>query len=210
MCPRDYRYAPQVFDRPADLRADVLYVVGGLYGNRAALDVIENLAADESGPVTIVFNGDFHWFDAEPTWFAEIDDRVARRPALRGNIETEIARTDDIGAGCGCAYPDKVSGDVVTRSNAIMSELRDAVTVERAKRLGALPMHLVAMVGGLRIGVLHGDATSLAGWDFAYDRLANPMSRQRLPALHDASAIDVLRRFDRRRGADPSDAVLAI
>jgi hypothetical protein len=191
MYPRDYRYAPHMFDRPADLRSDILYVVGGLYGNRAALDVIENLAARESRPVTVVFNGDFHWFDAEPRWFAEVDDRIARYPALRGNIESEIARTADIGAGCGCAYPDNVSGEVVTRSNAIMSELRDAVTGEHAARLGALPMHLVAAVGGLRIGIVHGDATSLAGWDFAADRLADAAWHRQSAALHKESTIDV-------------------
>jgi hypothetical protein len=191
MCPLDYRHTPQVFARPADLRPEVLYVVGGLYGNRAALDVIEAMAAQEPGPVTIVFNGDFHWFDAEPAWFSDIDDRVANYPALRGNIETEIARADDIGAGCGCAYPDNVSGDVVTRSNTIMRELRGVVSAERAARLGALPMHLVAAVGGLRVGIVHGDATSLAGWDFAVDRLADADRQRRLSALHEESTIDV-------------------
>jgi hypothetical protein len=33
-------------------------------------------------------------------------------------------------------------------------------------RLGALPMHAVAAVGGVRIGIVHGDAWSLAGWRF--------------------------------------------
>ena len=78
VCPRDYRYAPSVFDRPAELHAEVLYVVGGLHGNLAALDAIEALAAREAAPVTIVFNGDFHWFDAELDWFTAVDDRVAR------------------------------------------------------------------------------------------------------------------------------------
>ncbi|MPZ56969.1 MAG: hypothetical protein GEU91_10835 [Rhizobiales bacterium] len=191
MCPCDYRYAASVFDGPADLHAEVLYVVGGLYGNIAALDAIETLAGQESEPVTIVFNGDFHWFDAEPGWFAAIDNRIARYPALRGNIETEIARANDIGAGCGCAYPANVAGNVVTWSNAILAELRDVLAPDRAGRLGALPMHLVAAVGGLRVGVVHGDATSLAGWNFAHDRLADPARRAELPALHEASTIDV-------------------
>ena len=191
MCPRDYRYQPTVFDRPPDLDADVLYVVGGLYGNLAALDVIEDLAAGEPGQVTIVFNGDFHWFDAEPGWFSAVDDRVARHPALRGNIESEVARVDDIGAGCGCAYPAEVSANVVTWSNAIMAELRKTAPPDRTGRLGVLPMHLVAKVGELRIGIVHGDATSLAGWDFAHDRLADPIRRAELAALHETSHIDV-------------------
>ena len=191
MCPRDYRYAPSVFDRPAELRAEVLYVVGGLYGNLAALDAIEAMAAEEFAPVTVVFNGDFHWFDAEPAWFAAIDQRVACHPALRGNIETEIARRDDIGAGCGCAYPADVAGNVVAWSNAIQAELRSAAAPGRARRLATLPMHRVATVGGLRIGIVHGDASSLAGWNFAHDRLSDPARRAELRALHQASRIDV-------------------
>ena len=73
----DYRYPPSVFDRAPEFAADVLYVVGGLYGNLAALTEVERLAADEGAQ--IVFNGDFHWFDAEPGWFAEIERRVARQ-----------------------------------------------------------------------------------------------------------------------------------
>jgi hypothetical protein len=191
MCPRDYRYSPSVFNRPAELQAEVLYVVGGLYGNLAALDAVEELAAKEPGAVTIVFNGDFHWFDAEPGWFAAIDDRVAKYPALRGNIETEIARADDIGAGCGCAYPANVSANVVTWSNAILRELRQALAPSRVGRLAGLPMHLVASVGGLRVGIVHGDATSLAGWDFAHERLADAARRAALAALREAAGIDV-------------------
>ena len=42
----------------------------------------------------LVFNGDFHWFDAEPGWFrqrpaAQVNAGTA---ATRGNVETELAR----------------------------------------------------------------------------------------------------------------------
>jgi hypothetical protein len=176
MCPVDYRYSPSVFAREPDLGADVLYVVGGLYGNLAALEEVERLAAAEQGQVTIVFNGDFHWFDAEPDWFAAIDRGVTRHHALRGNVETEIARGDDIGAGCGCAYPESVDDGVVQRSNVILSELKQSAQSSRGAlaRFAALPMHLVAIVGRLRVGIVHGDAASLAGWGFAHDRLDSP------------------------------------
>src|SRR5262245_51912389 len=143
-CPADYRYSPAVLDRAPELACDVLYVVGGLYGNLAALDAIERLAAAERA--TIVLNGDLHWFDVEPAWFAEVERRAATHRALRGNVETEIARPADIGAGCGCAYPDTVDDDVVRRSNAILSQLRlsAAEVPGAAARLAALPMHLVA------------------------------------------------------------------
>jgi hypothetical protein len=191
MCPADYRYPPSVFDRPPELTTHVIYVVGGLYGNLAALDAVERLAAPERA--TVVFNGDFHWFDAEPSWFTEVARGVARHQAIRGNVETEVARRNDIGAGCGCAYPASVGEDVVRRSNEILTDLRrTAETLPgTAARLAALPMHLVARVGGLRIGIVHGDATGLAGWSFAHDALDDPAARATLNAVCRAAHVDV-------------------
>jgi hypothetical protein len=178
-----------VFACAADFSAETLYVVGGLYGNLAALDAIEAMAARERA--AIVFNGDFHWFDAEPQWFAEIERRVTPHRALRGNVETELARPNDIGAGCGCAYPESVSGDAVTRSNEILNLLQ-AVTPSPARaRLGALPMHLVAAVGSLRVGIVHGDAAALAGWRFAPDELDHPKRRAWLADVRSKARVDI-------------------
>jgi hypothetical protein len=193
VCPADYGYAPTVFDHAPDLRAEVLYVVGGLYGNLDALHAIDAMAAREAAPPTIVFNGDFHWFDAEPAWFAEIDARVAGHPALRGNVESEIARAEDIGAGCGCAYPASVDDGTVQRSNAILDQLRRVAATMPAQqeRLKALPMHLVAGVGALRIGIVHGDARALAGWGFAQDALDDPHAAATLTTIRQQSNVDV-------------------
>jgi hypothetical protein len=173
-CPVDYFYDPAVFARRADFAADILYVAGGLYGNLEAAQAIERLAAAERDDVAIVYNGDFHWFDAEDDWFDAVEHAVTPYRALRGNVETEIARTFDIGAGCGCAYPSAVADDVVVRSNRILSELRDIATRAPAARarVAGLPMRLVAEVGGLHVGIVHGDATSLAGWGFTREILA--------------------------------------
>jgi hypothetical protein len=191
ICPPDYRYAPSVFDRAPEFATDVLYVVGGLYGNLPALDQVERLAEDEGAAV--VLNGDFHWFDADRSWFAEIEQRVARHRAIRGNVETEIARVNDIGAGCGCAYPASVADDMVRRSNEVAIDLR--WTAQRcpgaAERMAALPMHLVAAVGGLRIGIVHGDATTLAGWSFAYDALDQVPARAMLDTVRRAAQVDL-------------------
>lgn len=189
VCPVDYNYAPDVFNRAADFAAETLYVVGGLYGNAEALTAIEALAARENA--TIVFNGDFHWFDAEADWFAEIERRVASYRALRGNVETEIARDGDIGAGCGCAYPESVSGDVVTRSNEILAVLQGVTPQPGRAQLAALPMHLVAKVGALRVGIVHGDAAALAGWRFAQDELDNPKRQAWLADVRAKSKVDV-------------------
>ena len=191
MCPADYAYAPSVFARAPDFAADTLYVAGGLYGNLAALDAIERLAAAETGAPALVFNGDFHWFDAEPAWFGAIERRIAPYRALRGNVETEIARAADIGAGCGCAYPETVDDDAVERSNAILADLRGATQDAARARLRGLPMHLVAQVGALRVGVVHGDAQALAGWRFDAAYLDGREHRTSLSEVRAASRIDV-------------------
>jgi hypothetical protein len=52
-------------------------------------------------------------------------------------------------------------------------------------------MHLVARVGRLRIGVVHGDATSLAGWRFAADALEDLGNRGWLDDIRRVSQMDV-------------------
>src|SRR5262249_15145963 len=192
-CPADYRHSASGFVRREDLRAETLYVVGGLYGNLAALDAIQRLAAAEASPARIAFNGDFHWFDAASARFAEVERRVRAHHALRGNVETELARAEDIGAGCGCAYPDIVDQGTVERSNRILARLRRCVAERPSMRdhLAALPMTLVVSVGRLRIGVGNGDAGSLAGWRFAHEALADAATRPWLARVCAASRIDV-------------------
>ena len=192
ICPRDYTYSPAVLARAADFSADTLYLVGGLYGNLAALTAVEKLAAAERAPPEVVFNGDFHWFDAEPGWFAGVARGVAPHRVLRGNIETEIARPEEIGAGCGCAYPDNVDDDVVRRSNEILTRLRTEIAPAERTPLRDLPMHLVAQVGALRVGIVHGDACSLAGWRFAQDALDATRDRPLLEAIGRAARVDVI------------------
>jgi hypothetical protein len=173
------------------LTTDVLYVIGGLYGNALALDAIERLAEHESIGPSLVFNGDFHWFDADPGHFHEIQRRVLARTALRGNVETEIASDDDA-AGCGCAYPESVPDDDVARSNAILVRLREVAThvADGQAALKGLPMHAVAQVGGARIAIVHGDAWSLAGWRFAHNRLHGSALDDSLDAALELAAVD--------------------
>jgi hypothetical protein len=121
-------------DRAPEIEADTLYVIGGLYGNVESLAAIAALASREPGPVTLAFNGDFHWFDVSDGDFAQVTREVLRHPALRGNVETEIAG-EDSGAGCGCAYPIDVSDAEVARSNEIC--LRCAPTGAPRARLRA-------------------------------------------------------------------------
>ena len=170
-CPLHYRYAPTTFERAADIRAETIYVIGGLYGNLPALNAILELADAEPIKPTLIFNGDFNWFNVDAEIFSTINQAVLCHTALRGNVETELGA--DAGAGCGCAYPEYVDDADVERSNTIMTRLQETARgfPDLIQTLAALPMHAIAEVGGSRFGVVHGDAESLAGWRFAHDQL---------------------------------------
>ena len=187
-CPRHYRYSPAAFARPADIKAQSLYVAGGLYGNPFALEAVLDLARREGA--TLVFNGDFHWFDVDPAGFRALNETVLQHAALRGNVETELA-SEDAGAGCGCGYPEWVGDAEVGRSNRILQRLRETARgfPDLRARLRSLPMHLVAEVGCLRVGIAHGDPESLAGWQFSQEALRE--RPERAQALLAGAGVDV-------------------
>ena len=191
-CPLSYRYSPAVFNRAAEVLADTIYVVGGLYGNLPALETIFALAAQEPVAPRLVFNGDFNWFNCDAAGFEAINVQVLRHVALRGNVETELA-SDDAEAGCGCAYPDSVGDAEVQRSNDILHTLRACAAHFPALRaqLGALPMHAVVQVGDLRAAIVHGDAQSLAGWGFSQDALDAPQNAAQIERAFEAAQVDL-------------------
>jgi hypothetical protein len=171
-CPLGYRYRPEALAQPARLEADTLYVVGGLYGNPVALRaVLERADREPGGPAAVVFNGDFHWLDVDPEDFRAVSQSVLARHATKGNVEAELASEED--AGCGCAYPDYVVDEVVDRSNQIIARLRTTASrfPDLVRRMGALPRYLTAGVAGERVGIVHGDPESLAGWRLALEAM---------------------------------------
>ncbi|MBS7691060.1 hypothetical protein I0E98_13605 [Pseudomonas lalucatii] len=192
-CPLDYRLPRDAFAGEALFDCDSLYVVGGLYGNRQAQAAVQRLLAAESG-ARAVFNGDAHWFDRDPAVFRAVEQGLAGHLALRGNVETELGRGADSGAGCGCAYPMSVDDAVVARSNAIQAELNATVRglPGMAARLAARPPCALVGVGGRRVAISHGDERSLAGWDCAREALAEQARRQQLDAWFAASGVQVL------------------
>lgn len=187
-CPLSYRYGPRALRARPTLEVDTLWIAGGLYGNRYALEALLEAFDRDSGRKTLVFNGDFHWLDAEPEEFARINRAVLGFVAMRGNVETELA-SPAADAGCGCGYPDWVGEDTVGRSNRIMERLRTAASGLEA--LASLPMHLVALVGGRRIAIVHGDADSLAGWNFSQEVLATEQGVRSAQAAFAAAGADV-------------------
>lgn len=175
VCPLRYRYGPLAIADAAERAAETLYVVGGLYGNPQALAAVEAMAGAEPGPVTLCFNGDFNWFNVDDAGFRAINERVLRHDAILGNVEAELGAASDA-AGCGCAYPDTVSAAVVERSNRIHARLKHTAArhPELLARLDTLPMLARYRVGAARVGVVHGDADSLAGWRFDVAALDEP------------------------------------
>lgn len=191
-CPLRYRYGASAIAHAPQVEAETLYVVGGLYGNVEALEVIERMAAAESGDVRVCFNGDFNWFNVDDEGFEQIMSRVLQHDAVLGNVEAELG-IDGAEAGCGCAYPESVSAEVVERSNRIHARLKATASrhASLTARLTELPMFARYLVGHCRVGVVHGDAESLAGWRFSRDELDNPASAAWLNQVFEEAAVDV-------------------
>lgn len=191
-CPLSYRYGPQALATASVRQAHTLYVVGGLYGNVPALDALDQLLAQEPGPVTVCFNGDFNWFNVDPAMLREVNTRVLQHDAMAGNVEAELCTALD-DAGCGCAYPDSVDAEVVARSNRIHARLKAALHQHPDLReyLSALPMHARYEVSGLRVAVVHGDAESLAGWGFDHSALTQMHNDAWLARMFQQAQVDV-------------------
>jgi hypothetical protein len=212
-CPLRYRYGAGAIARVAPRPVQTLYVVGGLYGNALALDAVEQMAGGEAVTATLCFNGDFNWFDVADDEFAEINRRVLAHDATLGNVEAELGLADE-DAGCGCAYPASVDAATVERSNRIHARLK--CTAHRhpgvLSRIARLPMFARYVVGGCRIGVVHGDAESLAGWRFDVAALDDSQATKALHGAFVAADVDVfasshtclpaLRRFGAAPGRD--------
>jgi hypothetical protein len=180
-CPMDYTIsATQFLSSKNEPAADVVYIVGGLYGNTEALAVIlDAYQAEQTDSRQIVFNGDFHWFDSDVREFAAIEEGTSLGICLRGNVETEIARpisSTGQNIGCGCAYPLEVPDVEVGYSNEIIQRLRlsydECRSAGSARPLFELAMAMRINVGEYCVGITHGDDQSLAGWGLAHDRVA--------------------------------------
>jgi hypothetical protein len=174
---------------------DVVYIIGGLYGNPFALDEIERMVRAEKRmgrSVKLVFNGDFNWFNASDELFREINSRVLSHTASLGNVDYELA-TPSAGVGCGCAYPEFVGQGVVERSNQIMEKLQAIAEAhpDIQKRLAALPRTHCLLFGGLKVLILHGDPESLAGWGLAHESFDSG-NKQQLAEWFRVTGADVM------------------
>lgn len=192
-CPIDYNLNVETFNQfDEDIMADTIYVVGGLYGNKEALDEILKMAKGESN-LRIVFNGDAHWFDVNLEDFSYIENAIKNYDAIIGNVEAELIsyRSE---AGCGCSYPDSVDDGVVDRSNKIHSIMKK--NIQKSKEiidiLKRRKRTLTARVGDKRIAILHGDEKSLAGWGNSQESLQDADRLYEIESWADKNLIDIV------------------
>ena len=193
VCPMDYKLDQTIWAAQPAIACDTLLVVGGLYGNPFAGEAVRQMATAEQGRVQVVFNGDMHWFDRTAEEFARVEELGECGIPLVGNVEAELRRPDDIGVGCGCAYPDCVDDASVTRSNAIHHMMREEVRQhpELVERLVERTGHMVVQVGDAKVGITHGDEKLLGGWECGLDELARPERRAELDAFMTSNGIDI-------------------
>ncbi len=204
VCPADYHISHDAFAGNPEYSCDVLYVVGGLYGNPFALDAVEGLvdgektrAASEGKAVPrvlAVFNGDMHWFDKTAENFVSIEKAAAKYTLLIGNVEAELRRESPIGVGCGCAYPACVDNETVARSNKIHSMLFDELSdrPELKELLEGRPSTTTVAVAGRKVGITHGDEHMVGGWNCSREELSEPERQRKLDAFLAENDLDAL------------------
>ena len=197
-CAPEYTSLPgSLADKRRDVQADVLYVVGGLYGNEQALTVIEDGVRAEAvqvaaagGTLAVCFNADFNFFNADEKSWTATNTRIhdfgtatdSNAVATAGNVEIEVARDFELttqSAGCGCAYPAYVPANFSDRAGVIVQQLRDAAMEAHGAAAGSwiigwlrsLSTSQTYSVDGHRVACIHGDPTCVNGWALAAEHV---------------------------------------
>ena len=206
-CPLSYAYRPSSLAHlKASKNAEVLYVIGGLYGNRFALDRILEMSSKERNPPLLVFNGDFNFFNANRVDYRHINSSIQRNGlAIRGNIEDTISKAVEAQSpseieevDCGCSYPPYVSTALIGRSNTIATKLSAvAVAVHKEEStyiqrwLRQLEKYMVVSVGRSRVCIVHGDMHSLSGWDLSAEAMPQSKRLRDLMGVNEGENIEI-------------------
>lgn len=169
--------------------SDVLYAVGGLYGNRYALDIINEKAREENAH--IIFNGDMHWFDVKSDDFLNVEEN-SKGTKLLGNVEYELINPND-DLGCGCNYPEDVSEGVVERSNVIHRMMKDNLSnLDILDDIKVRNKTLALEFFGKKIAITHGDEVSVSGWACSHDNLQKKERQEQLSDWLFKNEVDIL------------------
>ena len=189
-CSLEYILQKDWIKKIKKLEAEVIYIVGGLYGNRYALEIINKMAHDENAKV--VFNGDMHWFDVEKEDFLMIEELSKDSIKLLGNVEFELLN-DTSSLGCGCNYPEDVSDGVVERSNIIHNMMKENIKGDQILNdIKKRSKTLVLEFFGKKIAITHGDEKSMSGWKCSNENLKLVSRKKELDNWFKENDIDIL------------------
>jgi len=82
-CPTHYRYKPEHLAKLDEQKvSETVFVIGGLYGNPFALRQILRLQQLDNHP-TLIFNGDFNWFNKSSENYLEINQEVLKHLTIK-------------------------------------------------------------------------------------------------------------------------------
>ena len=189
-CSLEYILQKDWAKKSKKLEEEVIYIVGGLYGNRYALEIINKMAHDENAK--IVFNGDMHWFDVEKEDFLKIEELSKDSIKLLGNVEFELLNNTS-SLGCGCNYPEDVSDGVVERSNIIHNMMKGNIKDDQILNdIKERSKTLVLDIFGKKIAITHGDEKSMSGWKCSNENLKLGSRKKELDNWFKENDIDIL------------------
>lgn len=190
-CSFEYFFPNDWAKYPKPIEEDIIYVIGGLYGNLFSVETFNRMAEEEKSKPLMIFNGDMHWFDVSYDDFMEVENNT-RGIKLLGNVEFELPTSLDK-ADCGCNYPPDVDEAAMARSNVIHSAMKKnmrgkVILEELATREKAIAISAM----GYTIAITHCDEKSMPGWDCARDALQKEECRNELAAWLKENHIDIL------------------
>lgn len=175
--------------KPVD--EEVIYIIGGLYGNIFSVETFNRMAKEEASAPLMIFNGDMHWFDVEYDDFMTVENNT-HGIKLLGNVEFELPTSPEK-ADCGCNYPPDVDEGTVARSNVIHSSMKKNLKEkEILKELEQREKTAAITAMGVRIAITHGDEKSMSGWECARDALQKEERREELDIWLRENQIDIL------------------
>lgn len=190
-CSIEYFLPKDWAKHPVEVDEEVIYIIGGLYGNLFSVESFNRMAKEEESAPLMIFNGDMHWFDVEYDDFMAVENNT-RGIKLLGNVEFELPTSPEK-ADCGCNYPPDVDEGTVARSNKIHSTMKENLMGKEI--LGELKQREKAAAItalGLTITITHGDEKSMSGWDCARDALQKEERRRELEGWLEENRVDIL------------------
>jgi len=189
-CSLDYMLNKDWVKNTLRIDKDVLYVVGGLYGNNFALELINSKAEKENAQ--IIFNGDMHWFDINKDDFLTVENNSIKGIMLLGNVEYELINSKD-NLGCGCNYPEDVSEGIVERSNTIHQMMKDNLgNDDILEEIQLRDKTLSVEFLNKKIAITHGDEKSMSGWQCSHSSLQKKERQDELNTWLDDNKVDIL------------------